>query len=645
MNLNRTDDQLDRMARNKENENWDIIESEINEPIDGDRIEDGAVSTDKLNKNVMVRTPWLSNESDDLDYIWEEGNYIVAGVVKNNPFNFTSFCNVKRGKTTDYNHPSLWVHQTITSIGDPIETKERIINISEPTRTINYIRKWEPLTSKDIENNSIGLEKLKEKAIDTLFDIYKEKLGFRIANMNWAQLERNFSFTRGKFVFYTQTEGIHYRDNANMMYSESIAVSEGDVWRISTRSISNWSANARGVFIDHNGQFAGFIPTDGNDPNSGISTFIIPKGVSTMIVNARIHNSNQTQTHILKLHDWQNIWDPSSIGYTLNQLIENDGTVTATEQKMGVTNAISVVPGEIYRIANVHSGGGQTFTMRGVFLDGSDQVVAPIPDNAGGSIPYQWNDVMVPPRATKMRINFYYEIQTRTDTLKSITINKAIPAAIEYSADFSKLVGKKVAFYGDSTTWYSGWVRLVENATGISPFINGYSSATITTKRADNTLCDDSRIDALMSSDPDVVTILGGLNDGAGVELGSENDFRVEIGEEDKSTFYGAYAYIVKRILSIKPTVKIIIMTTTYNNYNYTNDNYEPNTSLDYARASKKIAEYFGIQVADIRHTTQMNKYTNDVMLSDNIHFSMRGEEAIAGTLLRELKNINWFSK
>ena len=240
-----------------------------------------------------------------------------------------------------------------------------------------------------------------------------------------------------------------------------------------------------------------------------------------------------------------------------------------------------------------------------------------------------------------MTINFYLKQQTRDDTSNSVTISEAVKTKLKYSSDYVHLLDEKVAFYGDSTTWYAGWIRMIQDVTGIKPYINGYSGASITTKHSDNTLTDDTRINQLLSSDSEIIIINGGLNDSNGVELGDTADFKVSLGNEDKSTFYGAYSYIIKKILTEKPNVKLILWTTSFWNYNNSNDGSFPNNSLDYARATKDVAEYFGITVADVRQNMQANWYTNDIYLSDNIHHSFRGDEAVARTILRELENIN----
>src|SRR5699024_9935022 len=139
---------------------------------------------------------------------------------------------------------------------------------------------------------------------------------------------------------------------------------------------------------------------------------------------------------------------PNEIGFTADSQIKNDGTIIATENDIAVTDTVNVAPGQIYRIANAHTGSGTSFLERGVFLDDSNNVVAPLPNNTNGTLPYAYNDVIVPIGATKMRINFYLKQQTRDDTSNSVTISEAIKTKPKYSSDYMHLLDKKVAFYG-----------------------------------------------------------------------------------------------------------------------------------------------------------------------------------------------------
>lgn len=463
--------------------------------------------------------------------------------------------------------------------------------------------------------------------------------GFEIVNMHWAQLENNFKFRENQAVRFDGHQ-ITY-EVADLKCSEPIPVEPGSIWRIKTRStdVSGWPTSLRGVFVDSDQCFIGNIPVDDDDPESGISTFTVPDGAAAMIVNAWQHKTNQDQTHIMKLCDWKNIWDKDAYGYSFDHYIDDEGVVIKAMEKLAVTGDIPVKPGEIYRIANVHTGSGADFIKRGVFLNDDNQVVGLVPDNAGSSLPYPFNDVIVPEGATKIRVNFFYQMQSRIDTSGSLTVNQAVDARPIYCSEIQLLKNKVWAAYGSSTTYYSDWIRMVENATGLNVYIHGYGGASANDRGLnDNYLARDDRLEKLMSCDPDIVTIQTGGNWGNS-RLGEESDFAVEMGCEDRTTFYGAFAYIIKKIYSVKSDVKILIGEPTFMYYDYKNE--FGFKTLERAKAVRTVADYFGLPIAPTR-SIGSNIHTNELMLSDNVHLSMNGATAMARIMIRELKQLGW---
>src|SRR5699024_4720062 len=129
---------------------------------------------------------------------------------------------------------------------------------------------------------------------------------------------------------------------------------------------------------------------------SGYCTLVIPSNVKKLLVNGVKASNNENHTHILKLCEFKDLRTPNEIGFTADSQIKNDGTIIATENDIAVTDTVNVAPGQIYRIANAHTGSGTSFLERGVFLDDSNNVVAPLPNNTNGTLPYAYNDVIVP---------------------------------------------------------------------------------------------------------------------------------------------------------------------------------------------------------------------------------------------------------
>src|SRR5699024_1184456 len=106
-------------------------------------LKDNAVTREKMDKNFMVNAPWLNQTSDDLDYVWDEGNYLITQDVKNNPIDNNAFLVVERTKTTLTNN-QVTVKQTVsTSISnEDVEEYVRVIRYNEDTNTITWKRDW-----------------------------------------------------------------------------------------------------------------------------------------------------------------------------------------------------------------------------------------------------------------------------------------------------------------------------------------------------------------------------------------------------------------------------------------------------------------------------------------------------------------------
>src|SRR5690606_36500308 len=123
---------------------------------------------------------------------------------------------------------SVYVVQKLTQFAFEPQTWWRFIFFNESTGELNWARPW-----KRIDNIDIGY--LVDELSGPLTEVYKKELNLSIVNHNWAQIEHNFSVTENKFVFWSESQGVHYRDNANFDVFEPINVAEGEEWRIVTR--------------------------------------------------------------------------------------------------------------------------------------------------------------------------------------------------------------------------------------------------------------------------------------------------------------------------------------------------------------------------------------------------------------------------
>src|SRR5699024_10735053 len=146
-------------------------------------LKENVVTRDKMDKNYAVNYPYLSDDSFDLDYVWDEGNYIVSGPVLNNPFETGCALNVKRHKTIDTNN-NLWIVQSVTVYGsgsDVGDTKKRLLRIDEDTLSIDILGEGKNVTGNDFSD-------------DTLSDdyAYKDYLGGDEFNLNDIKGEGNY---------------------------------------------------------------------------------------------------------------------------------------------------------------------------------------------------------------------------------------------------------------------------------------------------------------------------------------------------------------------------------------------------------------------------------------------------------------------
>ena len=556
--------------------------------VASDMIADEAITTDKLDKDAGIQLPWLSDASFDLDNIWDTGAYMVANTVVNNPLGRAGMLKVERARSASTTY--VWVMQTITGITSDI-TYRRILYIHESTSEIIYMRPWIILSPAEPMN-----------------------LELSIVNQDWAQLERNYTWKTGYYKYWNGTEFVE-KASGSFKYSDPIPVTEGEIWRVVTwvPAGSTWSIYARGYLLDADGVWVQHLLPETGSQDCGVSTIVIPHDVTHMVVVGKSYTDYRA-TRLLKLHDFENVWDVDTYGKTDGKYIDNDG-VEQINADLSYTGAIPVTAGEIYRIANVNGGSGATFSARGVFLDASDALIGVIPANPDSLPIITFNDVIVPVGATKMVVNFFNNIITRTDVYKSMTINKAIPTTPIY-ANNSRIRGKNWVSYGDSITYYAEWQKGVENAIGIKSRELGYSSASITTHHADNNLCDTTRLDDLIALNPEIITIMGGDNDDSSVLIGDESDMAVEMGTEDKTEFIGAYSYIIKYILTALPEVRLILMTNTCTDASPDN--------VRYAQKVKVLGEYFGLEVIDVRSAIGMNVYTEYIYTSDRVHLSYR---------------------
>jgi lysophospholipase L1-like esterase len=216
--------------------------------------------------------------------------------------------------------------------------------------------------------------------------------------------------------------------------------------------------------------------------------------------------------------------------------------------------------------------------------------------------------------------------------------NANIPAA-----GGSTLTGKKFTSFGDSITAQATWQGYVADALGLTHTNCGISATALAGAVNAERPCfwEPSRINAVEAADPDILTILGGANDlYASVTIGTDAQYDLALGSKDKTTFKGAYSFIIETLLTWKQALKIVILTTTYG---HSESTVEGLTYRDFAQASREVANYYGLPVVDLRREMGLNKLSKTILLADEIHPNATGGKVIASLVLDVFKKISGF--
>lgn len=202
------------------------------------------------------------------------------------------------------------------------------------------------------------------------------------------------------------------------------------------------------------------------------------------------------------------------------------------------------------------------------------------------------------------------------------------------------LRGKTWVSYGDSITAHERWQPGVSAYLGLN-HVNCGVSGTCIGGNGPDAMWRDARLGPVILANPDIVTILGGVNDYAlSIPLGSESDLLAPYVNKDINKFYGAYSYIIEYLLNWKPSLKIVLMTTMWAQDEAVN----PTTNLttrDYAKAVKNIAWFYGLTCVDLRGEMGLSKYNASVYLDvEKVHPSVEGSKLMSELVIDKFKKI-----
>lgn len=248
--------------------------------------------------------------------------------------------------------------------------------------------------------------------------------------------------------------------------------------------------------------------------------------------------------------------------------------------------------------------------------------------------------------------------------------------------------GKKWTSFGDSITFRNTWQPTIARELQMTHTNKGIGSTALCGPNVNGredlpSFWKDIRINAVIESNPDLITILGGANDvthsnltigdaaeftkamptnaeasEAAEEYSTESSYAVgdyckkdsapyecttaiEGGEtwnaahwkavKNVDTFLGAYSYIVEKFLTWKRTVSIVILGTTWAENDATGRAHGV-TYTDLSEASRQVAQYYGLPFVDLHGLAGFNKYTmgtgeNAVYSEDQIHPNEEGSK------------------
>lgn len=178
--------------------------------------------------------------------------------------------------------------------------------------------------------------------------------------------------------------------------------------------------------------------------------------------------------------------------------------------------------------------------------------------------------------------------------------------------------GKKILSLGDSYTWLNYYGSALAETTGCTQRARGQNGNVLKSFCNDSYTGTDGNLvtetfDAALLSQYDIVTIMGGTNDyGHGsATLGAISDTK------DQNTIYGSIKFLIDKILSLKPTIKIVFVTQPFRLQYSTETSpggYLPNsnglTMQNIAQAIKECAGLYGCSVYDFYSLSGWNEFT-----------------------------------
>ena len=212
------------------------------------------------------------------------------------------------------------------------------------------------------------------------------------------------------------------------------------------------------------------------------------------------------------------------------------------------------------------------------------------------------------------------------------------------TSNISAWEGKKWIAYGDSITAQNSYVQKVAKKLGLEAINKGVGGTTVSDITGSNAtaFCRDERINTF-DEDADLVTIMGGTNDWDKTTIGDltyNNGF-------DTSKFKGALATTIINIQKRCPNATIVVCSLIGGrgvNTGVVGDvpivDQFGQSSLDFAKATKEVAEFMNVEYCDT-WSCGINNWNRVDMIEDSVHPTQtKGTDKIAIKLIGTLKTI-----
>ena len=213
------------------------------------------------------------------------------------------------------------------------------------------------------------------------------------------------------------------------------------------------------------------------------------------------------------------------------------------------------------------------------------------------------------------------------------------------NVDTGDLSGMTLTTYGDSIVFRNGWQPAIVEKFGFNHVNLGIGSTSMALhSEVESTypcMVNAGRIQGVKDSNPDLLVIMAGTNDcHYGVAIGDNSQFSLGLDSKDKTTFKGAYSYLIETLLTWKPTLRMLLMTPMHSSYETGDRDY--NT---YSQAVREVAEYYCIPVADTSKESGISKFNYNTYTSDGIHPNDTGCEIISSIVGSKIRDMFYMRK